>query len=120
MAPEEPFDLDAALAYMDGDKALFHELVNLFVEESTNQINQVRAGIANGDAKLVERSAHSIKGSASTFAAKRSAEAARHVEVLGREGKFAELPPALAVLEAELELLKAALKAAPDEEVLRL
>jgi len=35
-------------------------------------------------------------------------------------GSFAELPPALAVLEAELELLKAALKAAPDEEVLRL
>ena len=117
MTPEEPFDLDAALAYMDGDKALFHELVIVFLEESTNQINQARAGIANGDAKLVERSAHSIKGSASTFAAKRSAEAARHVEVLGREGKFAEFPPALAVLEGELELLRAALLAASDEDV---
>lgn len=117
MTPEEPFDLDAALAYMDGDKALFNELVKVFVEESTNQVNQARAGIANGDAKLVERSAHSIKGSASTFAAKRSTEAARHLEILGREGKFTEFLPALAVLEGELELLNAALTAASDEDV---
>jgi two-component system, sensor histidine kinase and response regulator len=117
MTRGEPFDLDAALAYMDGDKELFHELVQVFLEESTRQIEQIHTGIANGDAKLVERSAHSIKGSASTFAAKPSTEAARHLEVLGREGKFAEFVPALTALEEELELLRAALMKASDEDL---
>ena len=109
MTREEPFDLNAALAYMDGDTALFQELVKVFLEESANQIRDIHTGIVNGDIKLVERAAHSIKGSASTFAAKGTAEAARHLEVLGREGKAAEFSGAVTVLEGELELLKAAL-----------
>jgi HPt (histidine-containing phosphotransfer) domain-containing protein len=109
MTLEEPFDLDAALAYMDGDRALFQELVKVFVEESAKQIEDVLMGIVSGDAKLVERAAHSIKGSAGTFAARPTAEAARHLEVLGREGKFAEFPNAALALEGHLELLKAAL-----------
>lgn len=109
MTPEEPFDIEAALAYMDGDKDLFQELVKVFVEESANQIREIRAGMKSGDLKLVERAAHSIKGSASTFAGKRTAEAARNLEFLGRDGKASEFPEALAVLESEIELLRAAL-----------
>jgi two-component system, sensor histidine kinase and response regulator len=114
MTQEEPFDLEAALTYMDGDRDLFQELVKVFVEESTKQIQDILTGIVSGDTKLVERAAHSIKGSASTFAAKPTAEAARHLEVLGREGKFAEFPNAALVLEGQLELLKAALLKAAE------
>jgi len=114
MTQEEPFDLEAALTYMDSDKALFQELVTVFLEESANQIRDIHKGIVNADAKLVERAAHSIKGSASTFAAKRTAEAARQLEILGREGKFTEFPSAALVLEGQLELLKAALAKAAE------
>lgn len=109
MTQEEPFDLEAALTYMDGDRELFQELVTVFVEESVNQIRDIHKGMENADAKLVERAAHSIKGSASTFAAKRTAEAARQLEVLGRDEKFSEFQGALTHLEGELELLRAAL-----------
>jgi two-component system sensor histidine kinase/response regulator len=114
MNPEEPFDLEAALTYMDGDRALFQELVNVFVEESEKQITDILMGIVSGDVILVKRTAHSIKGSASAFAAKSTAEAACHLEILGREGKFAELPHAALVLEDQLKLLKAALVKAAE------
>jgi two-component system, sensor histidine kinase and response regulator len=109
MTREEPFDLEAALAYMDGDTSLFQELVKVFVEESAKQLKEIHTGTVSGNAKLVERAAHSIKGSASTFAAKRTVEAARHLEFLGREGKFAEFADAVTGLESELEQLKTAL-----------
>jgi HPt (histidine-containing phosphotransfer) domain-containing protein len=114
MTQEEAFDLEAALNYMDGDRALFQELVTVFLEESANQIRDIHKGIVNADAKLVERAAHSIKGSASTFAAKSTTEAARQLEILGREGKFAEFPSAALVLEGQLKLLMAALAKAAE------
>jgi|WetSurMetagenome_2_1015567.scaffolds.fasta_scaffold10129_3 two-component system, sensor histidine kinase and response regulator len=114
MTRGEPFDLEAALSYMDGDRELFQELVTVFLEESAHQIRDIHKGIGNADAKLVERAAHSIKGSASTFAAKQTAEAARQLEILGREGRFAEFPSAALALEGQLELLKAALAKAAE------
>jgi two-component system, sensor histidine kinase and response regulator len=117
MTQEEPFDLDAVLAYMGGDKTLFDELVKIFLQESRNQLGEIHTGMEQGVAKLVERAAHSIKGSTSTFAAKRASEAARHLETLGREGKVAEFPSAVALLEHELEILSAALVKALDEDI---
>jgi HPt (histidine-containing phosphotransfer) domain-containing protein len=118
MSQEELFDLDAVLAdYMDGDKSLFDELAKVFVEELRCQLKDIYTGIETGDSKLVERAAHSIKGSASTFVAKRACEAAQHLEALGQEGSIAEFPPAAAILEHELELLCAALTKALDEDV---
>jgi two-component system, sensor histidine kinase and response regulator len=117
MTQEEPFDLDAVLTYLDGDKALFDELVQVFLKESRNQLIEIQAGIEKGDAKLVERAAHSIKGSTGTFSAKRASEVARHLEALGREGRLAEFPAAAAALEHELELLFAALIMALDADI---
>jgi two-component system, sensor histidine kinase and response regulator len=118
MSQEEPFDLDAVLAYyMGGDKGLFDALAKVFVKELRCQLKDIYRGIETGNAKLVERAAHSIKGSASTFVAKGAFEAAQHLEALGHEESIAEFPPAAAILEHELELLTAALMKALDEDV---
>lgn len=106
---DAPFDLEQALNYMDGDRELFLELVSVFMEESERQLNEIHSGIASGDAKVVERAAHSIKGSLSTFAAARATEAARTLEFLGRDGNLAEFPAAMAALEKEIALVKDAL-----------
>lgn len=106
---EMPFDLEQALGYMDGDRTLFQELVGVFLEESVKQLKEIKEAIARGDCHLVERTSHSIKGSLSTFAAKRATEAARTLEFLGRDGKIEEFPQAMKNLEHELSLLREAL-----------
>ena len=107
--PQAAFNLEQALIHMGGDHELFQELVFVFLEESSRQIDEIRAASTERNARIVERAAHSIKGSVGTFAAKRAMEAARALEHLGREEKIASFPQAISALEEELDLLKDAL-----------
>lgn len=108
----KPFDLEKALNNMDEDRELFQILVAVFVEESARHMEEIREGIQRTDAGAVERAAHTLKGTAGNFAAQRTFELASHLEVLGRERRFRELPKAFAQLEEELDLLREALRSA--------
>lgn len=108
----KPFDLEKALNNMDEDRELFQILVAVFVEESAGHMEEIREGIQRTDAGAVERAAHTLKGTAGNFAAQRTIELASHLEVLGRERRFRELPKAFAQLEEELDLLREALRSA--------
>lgn len=108
----KPFDLEKALNNMDEDRELFQNLVAVFVEESARHMEEIREGIQRTDAGAVERAAHTLKGTAGNFAAQRTFELASHLEVLGRERRFRELPKAFAELEEELDLLREALRSA--------
>lgn len=106
----QPFDLDKALTHMDGDQELLHNLVQVFIEESAGQLAAIQEGIQEADAGAVERAAHAIKGAVGNFAAQRSYDLAYHLEILGRERRFNDLPQAFAELEQELKSLKEALQ----------
>ena len=112
------FDLSKALEVVDGDSELFKELVKLFLKNVPDNLAQIRHGLAKSDANVVERAAHSLKGSVSNFAATRAFEAAYRLEVLGREGRLGEGETALSKLDEELNLLKSAMNEvlAGDEE----
>ncbi len=87
-ADTEVFDLEAALATIDGDQELFQELVGLFMMESADLLDQIRDAIARRDAKALERVAHSLKGSVGTFRAESARLAAQKLEDLGKCGDF--------------------------------
>jgi CheY-like chemotaxis protein len=78
-ANAKAFDYEAALAMLDGDTELFSELVGLFATESVQLLNQIHESIAGRDAKLLERSAHSLKGSAAAFSAERARSVAQRL-----------------------------------------
>jgi len=84
----KPFDREAALAMIDGDAELFGELVGLFTTESAELLNQIRQSIAQRDAKLLERSAHSLKGSAAAFCAETARALAQQLEGMGARSEF--------------------------------
>jgi len=104
------FDLPKALEVVDGDKDLFKEIVDLFLENLPDSIAQIRGAIANSDANALDKAAHSLKGSVGNFGTKRAFDAAYRLEVIGRQGKLAEADAVLSELEKELKDLEAAMK----------
>lgn len=103
------FDISKALEVVDGDIEIFKEIVALFLKNVPDNLAEIRDGLDKGDANVVERAAHSLKGSVSNFAAMRAFEAAYRLEVLGREGRLGEGETALSKLDEELNLLKSAM-----------
>ena len=75
-------------------------------------LDEIRAGLATSDAKRVERGAHTLRGSADIFAARRVVEAALNLENMSREGELQAGPDALRKLEEEITSLSLAIKAA--------
>lgn len=106
------FDLSKALEVVDGDKDLFKEIVNLFLENLPDSIAQIREAIANSYSNALDKAAHSLKGSVGNFGTKRAFEAAYRLELMGKEGKLVEADAALSELEKELKDLEAAMKEA--------
>ncbi|MBV9122500.1 MAG: response regulator [Planctomycetes bacterium] len=111
----EPLDWTTALAEVQGDQQLLRELAALFLQESPQWLAEIRTAVDQGDAPLLRRAAHTLKGGVSTFAARAAFEAALRLETMGRTGDLAEAPEALAALLRELERLDPALAALAGE-----
>ncbi len=82
------FDFTAALEYMGGDRKLLSDLVGIFLEECPNWMAELKKALAAGDAALLKRMAHNLKGSMSHFGAQEAYEVALKLEALGRSGKL--------------------------------
>ena len=104
------FDLDNALEYVGGDREILEEILEVFSETYPDQLSELKKAINDGDAPIVERAAHTLKGSVGTFSAKKAHETAFRLEILGREGKLEEAAAEYSKLEQEVEELDAALK----------
>lgn len=97
---------------MDGDRELFRDLVETFIEDASCQMMEISDGLQRADPGAVTRAAHTIKGSASNFAAPWTVELAYRVEVLAREGRLEELAVAVGDLTQALDSLTKALRRA--------
>jgi CheY-like chemotaxis protein len=95
-----------ALAHVHGDVDLLRELAAIFVDEWPRWRADLHAQMANGDAGLVQRAAHTVKGSLATFAAGTAYAAAWELETRAASGTLTDGPAALGRLEHTLaELL---------------
>jgi CheY-like chemotaxis protein len=112
---KEVFDLSKAMEVVAGNKEIFKEIANMFLESSPASIAQIREAIAGGDALALERAAHSLKGSVGHFGARRAFEAAYHLEKLGRKKEMGEADSAFSTLEKELTALRPEMKRALRE-----
>jgi CheY-like chemotaxis protein/HPt (histidine-containing phosphotransfer) domain-containing protein len=105
-APGGVLDGTALLAQVEGDTELLTELVMIFLQDCPRLVGAVREAVARGDAKALERAAHTLKGTLSNFAASAAIAVALRLEQMGREGNLAQAGEACAALEAEIERLK--------------
>ena len=100
------FDMAVALERVGGDEHLLREVAQLLLDEYPKALLKVQESVRTSDAKSLDRSAHSLKGSVANFGAKEAFNAALRLEELGRGERLDEAPQALAELESALERLK--------------
>ena len=81
-----PLDAAAIDSLLGGDAGALAEVTEAFLEEAPQRIAEVVQGVAEGDARLAGRAAHTLKSNALTFGAARLAELSRQLEESARAG----------------------------------
>jgi HPt (histidine-containing phosphotransfer) domain-containing protein len=104
-------DESVALSRVGGDMELLQEVVGLFLDDYPHSLEMIRDAVARGDQSSLERHAHSLKGSVSTFGAQEAFEAAQALEKQGRIGDLAHAQEGLKRLEHALSALRPDLEA---------
>jgi len=108
------YDHEGSLQRMGNDHDLFHEMVGLLHEDAPPLLVVVQTAIKEGDISRLERAAHTLKGLASNFGARRAVTAAGEVERLAKAGQSSGMPAAITELEESLDELLAALEHEKD------
>jgi len=104
-------DRELALSRVGGDAELLNEIAVLFLEDYPKLLDELRTAAARGDAKIVERTAHSLKGSVSNFGASAAVDAAGTLESMGRSRELSNVQAGVRALEQALEALRPELEA---------
>ena len=104
--------LDPALALerVDGDRELLGEIIDLFLQDIGSLVQDLEQAVGAKDAEAIMRTAHRLKGSVATFAAKPATEAALRLETMGRSGDVSGVDAAFTALQTELTRLQPALQ----------
>jgi CheY-like chemotaxis protein len=103
-------ELQKALEFVEGDRELFRELIQLFLDDSPRLLNELQQAIESKDAKTTQRAAHTLKGTLLNFDAIEAAECARRIEACARECQLEEAGPICTELIRTLTSLEMTLK----------
>jgi two-component system, sensor histidine kinase and response regulator len=93
-----------------GDRQLLREMAELWLRDSANQMEQLRAGFDQSDALIIQRAAHAIKGSVGNFQATAAYEAAREIESYASQRNLAAAKEAFETLKRTVESVRHELK----------
>ena len=93
-----------------GNLGFLGKVVEIFRRDSPRYLEQIAAGLRDGDAHAVERAAHALKGAVGNFDAKASVDLAFRLERLGKSGNLSEAPVLLTHLRVELARVEQALE----------
>jgi two-component system sensor histidine kinase/response regulator len=99
-----------ALDRVGGDTVLLRELIEVFRADSPRLWEDITNAIAQGDARKLNRAAHTLKGAVGTFGAANAGAAAQKVELLANQGDLAGAAAAVAHLDTEMGRLQHALR----------
>jgi two-component system, sensor histidine kinase and response regulator len=82
------FDSDDLLDRIEGDRALFKDIIRIFLDDMPGLISALEAAVKSGNADAVERTAHAINGSCAMISAKKLERLAHQMETMGRKGNL--------------------------------
>ena len=104
-----------ALERFDGDEEFLKEIVQLFLDEASRMLAGVADAVRKRDAEGIAGTAHTLKGSVGNLCAEPTVEAARNLEMIGRQGDLDAARQAYAELEREMARLTPVLESIVDE-----
>ena len=109
------FDPSVVLKRVDGDLDLLKEVAGLFFEDMPRLMTEIRRAVERADAPVLERTAHTLKGSVGNFGVRRAFELAFNLEQMGRNGDFGHALEVFEELEHQIALLVPALESLMKE-----
>jgi len=87
-AEESPVDMERLNDFTDGNPESLRELVTLYVQQTSTQIEQLEAAVAANQPQEVRRLAHSCAGASATLGMRRLVPLLRELEKQGHEGQL--------------------------------
>jgi signal transduction histidine kinase/CheY-like chemotaxis protein len=96
------FDPAKMFQNIGGDNELFGQLIGLFLDRYQAMLADIKEGLIKADAVMLERAAHTLKGTAGNLCASEVALAASRLEAVGHLGTLQDAPPVYAQLEMEV------------------
>jgi PAS domain S-box-containing protein len=105
------------LARVGGDRELLRTLVQMFLNTSPEQMNELREAVRQRNAEAIRRVAHTIKGAVGNFSAGPAFEAALDLEMQARLQDLADVDAACQRLHTALEELKPVLLTLANDQV---
>ncbi len=103
------FDQAGLLSRLEGNRVLLRNLVELFRVEGPRQLANVRLALDLEDAVGVQRAAHTLKGAVALLGGPKAADAAGHLETMGKRGDLEDAERAFTRLEVAVHDLGSAL-----------
>jgi HPt (histidine-containing phosphotransfer) domain-containing protein len=100
-----PVDRGRALEILGGDREVYVELLEMLASEASENSVGIESAIAEGNARVAERLAHSLKGASANMAAEPLREIAGELEQLGRIGDLNTARQRLNILHERVEAL---------------
>jgi two-component system sensor histidine kinase/response regulator len=85
---DAPMDIELALDEFMGKRDVLYKLLGDFVIQVREQIHTIRGALESGDAAVLRREAHAIKGGAGNLTAFALSEAARDLEEIGKSAQM--------------------------------
>ena len=98
--------LELLLDSVMGDRALLTEMAELWLADSAKQESQIRNGLDSGDAIMVQRAAHALKGSVGTFQASAAQDAANQLEMSAKDADLVGARKIFERLSMQIDLVR--------------
>ncbi|MEE2731454.1 Hpt domain-containing protein [Ketobacter sp.] len=99
--PADHLDIGALQDLKEIMENEFETLVNTFISDSQNKVDELDAVLQQQDCDALRKVAHSLKGSSSNVCAFRLSELARQLEMMGKEETLEGADQVLSALRVE-------------------
>ena len=111
-------DCTFMLEQLGGDEKLMQEVIDIFIDQAPTHIETLRRALTQGDAELVEGTAHCMKGELGYLGISEVTQKARILEELGRKRDLEQAEEAFASFEAEIAGIVTAMKETKSENLI--
>jgi two-component system, sensor histidine kinase and response regulator len=104
-APRIVWNMGETLERLGGDEKLFHEVIEIFLDDVPKHLASLGRAVAVGDAEAVEGAAHILKGELGYLGISEVSQMARELEEIGRNSDLRFIAGLYATFASELSEL---------------
>ena len=102
-------DLELARRQIPGGEQGVSEMAQLLLDQCPAMMMEIQQALTVRDEKRIQRAAHSLKGSADLFGARRVVDVAKRIELAGKRGDVDDVSESLPELREQVSQLRSAL-----------